>query len=110
MDFSTFSNNLKILQKERRLYGKQIAEGTGLTGASISTYLQGGTPTISAVCALAAFFGVSVQWLLFGGSDRGYHYTLDEDREFLEAYCFAEELDRKTVDLFLSRYGGNEND
>lgn len=57
--------NLKILRKSRNLTQKEVANAIGITFQNYSYYETGRTkPTPEMLCALADFFGVTVDELL----------------------------------------------
>lgn len=60
-----FSNRIISLMRERRINQKQLAEGIDITEAALSRYLNGErTPRIDVVIKSAAFFDVSIDYIL----------------------------------------------
>lgn len=61
----TFSNNLRVLRKEKGLKQSELGLALNLTQRKIS-YLESGKiePSLADLCAIADFFDVSVDFLL----------------------------------------------
>lgn len=61
----TFSNNLRVLRKEKGLKQSELGLALKLTQRKIS-YLESGKiePSLADLCAIADFFDVSVDFLL----------------------------------------------
>jgi len=58
-----FRQRFRQLCKETRLNQMQLAAKIGLTQASVSRYLGGSPPNVSAMVRIARGFGVSLDWL-----------------------------------------------
>ncbi len=62
---SVFATRLRALRKKRRISAYVLSELCGLGKNQISRYERGERqPTADALCEIADFFGVSVDWLL----------------------------------------------
>ena len=61
----TFSNNLRVLRKEKGLKQSELGLALKLTQRKVS-YLESGKiePSLADLCAIADFFDVSVDFLL----------------------------------------------
>ena len=65
VSLSKFAENLKYLIEDSEITHKELSEGTGIDGASITRYLKGNCePTVKAIVALADYFNCSVDFLL----------------------------------------------
>lgn len=65
-----FCRRLKQLREKRGLSRRTLSELCGLHPDAVRRYERGlASPSIEAVCALADYLGVSVDWLT--GRDRG---------------------------------------
>ncbi len=70
-DFSERLSELVEERKKRGLSHKQIAAGIGVGDGTLSDWCSDNkTPTIDAVPKIAAYFGVSVEWLFKMSEDR----------------------------------------
>ncbi len=62
---ATLSTRLQMLRKQKELYQKEAAVQLELTQRSLQNYELGlRTPNIESLCKLAAFYGVSVDYLV----------------------------------------------
>ena len=60
-----FARRLKQLREKKRLRRQTLSELCGLHPDAVRRYERGlASPSVEAVCALADFFGVSVDWLI----------------------------------------------
>lgn len=63
----TINERLFALLSERRVSQKQFATSVGINPRNVSSWQTRGTdPPANAICKIAEFFGVSVEWLLSG--------------------------------------------
>ena len=63
----TINERLFDLLADRRVSQKDFASGCGLNPRNVSSWKERGTdPPACAICKIAEFFGVSVEWLLSG--------------------------------------------
>jgi len=58
-----FARRFQALCQEAGLNQVQLADKLGLTQASVSRYLSGAAPNVSALVLIAQGFGVSTDWL-----------------------------------------------
>ena len=71
MLYTTFGENLKSLRVARGLTQKELGERVGLSKAVVSKYENAlGYPTLDMVMTLAAFFGVTTDYLLGARSQK----------------------------------------
>ena len=69
VDISTFNKRLKELRLQNKLSQDRLADETGLSQSALSNWEIGkGSPTSTAIIALARYFGVTTDYLL-GESD-----------------------------------------
>ena len=67
---SEFARHLKTLREKKGLSRRTLSELCGLHPDAVRRYEQGlAAPSVKAVCALAEYFGVSVDWMI--GKDGG---------------------------------------
>lgn len=77
---------IKLLLSESNIEQKDLAESLNLTQASMSRWVKGTRiPKTEALCAIADYFDVSVDWLLGRSEYRNYHGFISGD-DALE-YC-----------------------
>lgn len=70
MHYNNFGENLKTLRKKRSLTQQELGAQVGLSKAVVSKYENGmGYPTFDVLLRIAAFFGVTTDYLL--GASRG---------------------------------------
>ena len=63
----TINERLFALLAERRVSQKEFAVSCGLNPRNVSSWQNRGTdPPANAICRIAEYFGVSVEWLLSG--------------------------------------------
>jgi len=67
---SCLSKNLRKLLKDKGLSAKSLSKSIGIPSSTISSYLAGKKATYSPehLAALSQYFGVTVDFLLFGNS------------------------------------------
>ena len=63
------TERLNLLKNERDLSTRDIQKGSGVSHSAVSSIQGGGGASAATVVKLAAYFGVSADWLL-GLSDR----------------------------------------
>lgn len=103
-DFSTFSNNLRLLLESRGMTAQSFAEEVGIRAASISRYLGGKRePVTSNVITIAEYFGVSVDWLL-GVNGEKFDVLPQNIQDVVFLYSLASEDDRRVIQAVLSKY------
>ena len=62
---SEFCRRLKTLREKRGLSRRTLSELCGLHPDAVRRYERGlASPTVEAVCALADYFGVTVDWMM----------------------------------------------
>lgn len=105
----TLGAKLRALRAAKDLSLRQVERETGVAFASISRIERGNKPDIDSLCALAKFYGVSMDSLLFGRelTDEvaeaylvGLGYNLDELRTEINA--LIDEL-RETAKAILAK-------
>lgn len=70
MHYNQFGENLKTLRKKKGLTQQELGKQVGLSKAVVSKYETGmGYPTFDVLLRIAAYFGVTTDYLL--GSSRG---------------------------------------
>ncbi len=62
---SEFARRLKAMREKRGLSRRTLSELCGLHPDAVRRYERGqAKPSVEAVCALAEYFGVTVDWML----------------------------------------------
>ncbi len=107
MTDGNFAQRLKEIMKEKKISGKELAEGANTTEATISRYVSGKrSPEILEVLKNAAkFLGVSTDYLLGLTNNPFEKGSLPaEVKELLARYIRASDADKKIIwAVFLSR-------
>lgn len=63
-------SSLRRLMKERSISIRRLGEATGVPPSTIKTWLTGASPrSLEDVRAVARYFGVSMEFLVFGETD-----------------------------------------
>jgi transcriptional regulator with XRE-family HTH domain len=67
MDTRIFWNRVKALAKEKKATRKDVAEGIGMPINTLKDWMYKGTvPSLDYTIELSRYFGVSIQYLVFG--------------------------------------------
>lgn len=110
MDYSFFRENLKNLLSVRGYTIKGFAAEINASAATISRYLSGDrTPDLPYVVNIAAFFNVSIDWLLGINGDQ-FDVMPKEVQEVASLYSLASPDDRRVIQAVLGKYrkGGDQ--
>ena len=95
MNFS-FGERVLALLDEKGMHQRQLADAIGVTEVTISRYMtMRREPKVTTVMKIAEFFGVSTDYLLFGGSKA---FTGNEYQR-LAARTISKRMDRETVEM-----------
>ena len=69
-----FAGQFAILVRDSKLSQKDLAQALGIAESAVVNYKRGRTPSAGALLRIAAYFGVSMEWLMLG---QGYQTTED---------------------------------
>ena len=90
----SINENIRILRMQRHLSQDALGEVLGVSGQAVSKWEQGLTsPDISLLPVIARYFGVTIDSLFHGESDRRYPGYGNERNEFLALYERADGTD-----------------
>jgi len=65
------SSSIKTLRKKKRMTQEQLAEKLNVTHQAVSNWETGKTqPDIETLTRIAEYFGVSVEWLIYGKDEK----------------------------------------
>lgn len=104
MDFSTFSNNLRMLIESRGLTTKDFCIDIEIPAATISRYLTGDRePKLSYVVKIAEYFSVSIDWMI-GITGEKFDVLPADIQDIVSLYSLASEDDRRVIRMLLSKY------
>lgn len=104
MNYDAFRANLKDLLNTHGYSAKALAEELDCVPATISRYLTGvRQPDLPYVLKIAAFFDVSIDWLMGNCGDK-FNILPTEYQELVRKYSLATTADRKVVDAVLEKY------
>ena len=111
MTDGNFAQRLKEIMKEKKISGKELAEGANTTEATISRYVSGKrSPEILEVLKNAAkFLGVSTDYLLGLTNNPFEKGSLPaEVKELLARYIRASDVDKKIIWAVLEKYASEK--
>ena len=104
MDYSTFSNNLRLLIKSHGMTAKEFSEEIGIPHATISRYLnQQREPRLWYVIMICNFFGVSIDWMM-GLNGKKFDALPEDMQSLVSLYAIATEYDRRVIRAILNKY------
>lgn len=104
MNFSTFSNNLRLLIESHGMTAKAFSEEIGIPHATISRYLsENREPKLTYVVQICNFFGVSIDWMV-GMGDKKFDALPEDMQNIVSLYAIATEDDRRVIRAVLRKY------
>ena len=104
MDFSMFSNNLRMLIESRGMTAGKFCLDIGIPTATISRYISGDRePKFSYIVKIAEYFNVSIDWLV-GRSGEKFDMLPADIQDVVSLYSLASEDDRRVIRMLLSKY------
>jgi transcriptional regulator with XRE-family HTH domain len=67
-----FSDRLKSVMAEKGINQDALAKGVGVSQGAVSGWLNKATPSSDKIAKIAAFMGISAEWLLTGKAAKPY--------------------------------------
>lgn len=108
MNYHSFEVNLRTLIESRGMTLQSFGEEINIPSATLSRYLSGHRePRVSYLVKIAAYFGVTIDWLLGLNCEKCDTLT-EEAREIISLYNIATEDDRKVIEAVLRKYRRND--
>lgn len=91
-----FINRLEDILKARRIKKAELSRETQIADTTLRSYFQGVEPPVSAIIKIAAYLGISLDFLLCGDDEPAKSLS-DEERELLNAFRRLDDRDKNAI-------------